>query len=136
MTVRENQLSIRCDSWYEDPRVLLPTSLYTCKSLATLILDGKSVFDDISVYDDIGELLKSVTSVKRLSLCPSLFQGEVILLFPSNDSTRIPSSSLVISAYPAGTIFNQLEHLELDINYYDWKDLLVNLLQDSPKLLS
>jgi len=38
------------------------------------------------------------------------------------------------AAYPAGTIFSQLVHLELCTCAPRWWDLLTRLIEDSPKL--
>ncbi|CAH8279913.1 unnamed protein product [Arabidopsis lyrata] len=61
------------------------------------------------------ELLKSVTSSRRLSL-------------------RLAFDSAKETVYPDGIVFNQLEKLELCIWNDDWSKLLVQLLKDSPKL--
>ncbi|XP_020890802.1 putative FBD-associated F-box protein At5g56700 [Arabidopsis lyrata subsp. lyrata] len=62
----------------------------------------------IDVEQNPEKLLISVTSVKRLILRP---------------------------VYHAGIVFKQLEYLRLHICNDDWSKLLVQLLQDSPKLL-
>lgn len=50
---------------------------------------------DINVLDDIGKLLKSVTTVKRLSLYTVLFQGEVILTSSCLSLATLIRSSLI-----------------------------------------
>ncbi|CAA7062544.1 unnamed protein product [Microthlaspi erraticum] len=64
------------------------------------------------IYKNTEKLLGSLTSVKRLSLC--LITSE--------------------AAYPAGTIFSQLVHLELCTCAPRWWELLTRLIEDSPKL--
>ncbi|KAG7534464.1 Leucine-rich repeat 2 [Arabidopsis thaliana x Arabidopsis arenosa] len=64
------------------------------------------------IYKNTEKLLGSLTSVKRLALC----------LITSD------------AAYPAGTVFSQLVHLELCTCAPRWWDLLTRLFEDSPKL--
>ncbi|KFK43511.1 hypothetical protein AALP_AA1G135000 [Arabis alpina] len=70
---------------------------------------------DISADDRVEKLLESITSVKRLSLSIYFYNGQE-------------------SLYPAGLVFNQLEHLKLGIGNRDWQQLLFHLLEHSPKL--
>ncbi|VVB11712.1 unnamed protein product [Arabis nemorensis] len=64
------------------------------------------------IYKNTEKLLGSLTSIKRLALC----------LVTSD------------AAYPTGTIFSQLVHLELCTCAPRWWDLLTRLIEDSPKL--
>ncbi|KFK43505.1 hypothetical protein AALP_AA1G134100 [Arabis alpina] len=72
---------------------------------------------DFNVADDIQKLLESITSVKCLSLS----------IYFHNEQE---------SLYPAGLVFNQLEHLKLCIDNRDWQQLLFRLLENSFKLQS
>ncbi|CAH2060420.1 unnamed protein product [Thlaspi arvense] len=69
----------------------------------------------ISVVHDTEKLLESIASVKLLTLRP-----------------YITSSAKFV--YPAGMVFNQLEHLKVHIHSVNWSKLLVWLLRNSPKL--
>lgn len=64
------------------------------------------------IYKNTERILGSLTSVKRLALC----------LMTSD------------AAYPAGTVFSQLVHLELCTCAPRWWDLLTRVIEDSPKL--
>ncbi|CAN8253005.1 unnamed protein product [Cochlearia groenlandica] len=64
------------------------------------------------IYKNTERLLGSLTSVKRLAIC--LITAD--------------------AAYPAGTVFSNLVHLELCTCAPQWGDLLTQLLKDSPKL--
>ncbi|CAA7047971.1 unnamed protein product [Microthlaspi erraticum] len=70
---------------------------------------------EISVFQEFEELLKSIASVKLLS---------VLALWNSPEEP----------VYSVSTIFNQLEHLKLGIYSDNWSKLLVWLLRNSPKL--
>ncbi|KAG7538166.1 Leucine-rich repeat 2 [Arabidopsis suecica] len=70
---------------------------------------------DVDVaYIHLGNILSSITSVKRLSLC----------LSTSED------------AYAVGSVFHRLVHLQIGTCYREWLNLLMCLLRDSPKLQS
>ncbi|XP_009126941.1 F-box/FBD/LRR-repeat protein At5g56420 [Brassica rapa] len=64
------------------------------------------------IYKTTERILGSLTSVKRLALC----------LMTSD------------AAYPTGTVFSQLIHLELCTCAPRWWDLLTRVIEDSPKL--
>ncbi|CAH2070251.1 unnamed protein product [Thlaspi arvense] len=69
----------------------------------------------ISILKDLDEFLEAITSVKRL----------ILKVLTNNDEEAM---------YPAGIVFDQLEHLELCIFNDYWSKLIVRLLNDSPKL--
>ncbi|CAH2069742.1 unnamed protein product [Thlaspi arvense] len=64
------------------------------------------------IYKNTEKLMGSLTSIKRLALC----------LITSD------------AAYPVGTVFSQLVHLELCTCAPRWWDLLTRLIEDSPNL--
>ncbi|CAA7047950.1 unnamed protein product [Microthlaspi erraticum] len=68
---------------------------------------------DIHVLGNIGSILESITSVRRLSL-----------------GCNGPKEFV----HRAGIVFNQLEHLNLSIYTHNWSDFLVWMLGHSPKL--
>ncbi|VYS62741.1 unnamed protein product [Arabidopsis thaliana] len=70
--------------------------------------------DISSTYPDIYKFVRSVTSVKRLSLCIRVNAEEAL--------------------YPDGIVFNQLENLKLCPCDSNWSKLFVRLLKDSPNL--
>ncbi|CAA7047947.1 unnamed protein product [Microthlaspi erraticum] len=70
---------------------------------------------DIDVSGNIGNILESITSVRRLSLHLSLSSGKELV-------------------YRPGIVFSQLEHVNLSIKTNNWSKLLVWLLGNSPKL--
>ncbi|KAF2589272.1 hypothetical protein F2Q70_00039425, partial [Brassica cretica] len=68
-----------------------------------------------STYPDINKFVRSIRSVKRLSLCIRVNADEEAL-------------------YHEGIVFDQLQHLKLCSCGPNWSKLLVRLLQDSPLL--
>ncbi|AEE83548.1 FBD, F-box/LRR protein [Arabidopsis thaliana] len=70
--------------------------------------------DISSTYPDIYKFVRSVTSVKRLSLCIRVNAEEAL--------------------YPDGIVFNQLENLKLCPCDSNWSKLFVRLLKYSPNL--
>ncbi|CAA7047978.1 unnamed protein product [Microthlaspi erraticum] len=70
---------------------------------------------DIRVFQEFETLLKSIASVKLLS----------VLALCNNPEEPV---------YSDGTIFNQLEHLKFGIYSDNWTKLLIWLLRNSPKL--
>ncbi|CAA7045377.1 unnamed protein product [Microthlaspi erraticum] len=67
-----------------------------------------------SSYPDINKFVRSISYVKRLSLCICVNAEEAL--------------------YGEGIVFNQLQHLKLCSCYLNWSILLVRLLKDSPNL--
>ncbi|CAG7897652.1 unnamed protein product [Brassica rapa] len=68
-----------------------------------------------STYPDINKFVRSIRSVKRLSLCIRVNADEEAL-------------------YHEGIVFDQLQHLKLCSCGPNWSKLLVRLLKDSPLL--
>nr|VDD03680.1 unnamed protein product [Brassica rapa] len=86
-----------------------------------------------STYPDINKFVRSIRSVKRLSLCIRVNADEEVT--SSHLSIYLPHFRTPNQAlYHEGIVFDQLQHLKLCSCGPNWSKLLVRLLKDSPLL--
>ncbi|CAA7053264.1 unnamed protein product [Microthlaspi erraticum] len=111
-----------CSSDGSDNVIVTPSLKYfrikDCRDSPTYLLKPMTKLEEaeIDVKKDIEKILELITFVRRLRLRASSF------------------NSVEEFVYPAGIVFNQLEHLKLDVCNDYWSKFLIWLLGNSPKL--
>ncbi|XP_056853963.1 probable FBD-associated F-box protein At1g32375 isoform X1 [Raphanus sativus] len=94
-------------------------------------------------YSHSGEIMRTITSVKRLDLClstsskvPVLYLHAIVIRIPIATSLMVKSLVYMQNAYPSGSVFCCLAHLKICTCQTEWLELLMCMLRYSPKLQS